>query len=632
MIHASGACKRQLYAFFLDIRKAYDTVWRDGLFYKLKAKGIKGKSWRTLYDLFGKSTSTVRVAGTVSEPFELLVGVGQGDPLSTLLFDIYIDDLLETLHTECGGNGVAMSELVNIVALAFADDVTCVSHQPHKLQASIDHVAAWLRKWRMDANTIKSKVVVFNPPAGQAAGESPLHAWSLGGALIAQVASIKYLGVWFNESGSWDLHYDKALAKMKRALGYWRPLLSCHRLAIQIRLLLLQTFVYSAALYGSEVWSATREKLGAFDVVVKKAVRSIMGLRRSEVGSDALLLDAGLTAPSRLVMVNKLCYQKHLNGLDAGRWCRQALACAFGGARSVGRPRAGANWVGEVHRSAKDVCFALNIKDLFVAAGDQRSARRVSARAQVPGVVQVEPHAQDAIGAESSSRKTLLDNIWLWHLDCLKKKCERMAACSPAWYFGCVSRQPRCVALYLRVCSSKQARLIMSARSGRLTHLQSRLQESVAGEVGPSDNACRCCHCQESMENRTQAALHCMVDCPVMWPRLDTFFEFVQGLHDRSGKFADKLLALSGDGLITAILAPSLEEVPRNVAGEYWAAVAVLYSGLDDTLCERSHGVVDGLGSVNMSLLALSDSVYVSSSDSQVALGVVNVLVDTAVL
>ena len=30
------------YAFFLDIQKAYDTVWRDGLWLKLRDLGVKG--------------------------------------------------------------------------------------------------------------------------------------------------------------------------------------------------------------------------------------------------------------------------------------------------------------------------------------------------------------------------------------------------------------------------------------------------------------------------------------------------------------------------------------------------------------------------------------------------------------
>jgi hypothetical protein len=42
-------CKanKTVYAFFLDVRKAYDTVWRDGLSAKL-LEGVDGKLWRVL--------------------------------------------------------------------------------------------------------------------------------------------------------------------------------------------------------------------------------------------------------------------------------------------------------------------------------------------------------------------------------------------------------------------------------------------------------------------------------------------------------------------------------------------------------------------------------------------------------
>jgi hypothetical protein len=46
----------------------------------------------------------------------------------------------------------------------------------------------------------------------------------------------------------------KALAKMQAAYGYWRPLLSCSSLPTKVRLLMVQTFIYSAVMYGAEVW------------------------------------------------------------------------------------------------------------------------------------------------------------------------------------------------------------------------------------------------------------------------------------------------------------------------------------------------------------------------------------------
>ena len=37
---------KHTYAFFLDVQKAYDTVWRDGLWLKLWDLGVKGRMWR----------------------------------------------------------------------------------------------------------------------------------------------------------------------------------------------------------------------------------------------------------------------------------------------------------------------------------------------------------------------------------------------------------------------------------------------------------------------------------------------------------------------------------------------------------------------------------------------------------
>jgi hypothetical protein len=82
-----------------------------------------------------------------------------------------------------------------------------------------------------------------------------LNTWTLGGIAIDQV-STKYLGVVYQEDGSWQAHAQRR-SQMQAAYGYWRPLLSCSSLPTKVRLLMVQTFI-SAVMYGAEVWTRRR--------------------------------------------------------------------------------------------------------------------------------------------------------------------------------------------------------------------------------------------------------------------------------------------------------------------------------------------------------------------------------------
>ena len=48
---------KRTYTFFLDVQKAYDTVWRNGLWFKLWELGVKGKMWRVIKRMYEFSKS-----------------------------------------------------------------------------------------------------------------------------------------------------------------------------------------------------------------------------------------------------------------------------------------------------------------------------------------------------------------------------------------------------------------------------------------------------------------------------------------------------------------------------------------------------------------------------------------------
>ena len=113
-----------------------------------------------------------------------MVGAAQGDSLSILLSDIYIDDLSKSLHSAGIIRVVVISEEHASRALTIADKVDCLDNDIQGLQCSINHVVEWLKHWRLQANQQKSMVMIFHLKEGQSAAtpsEYYLICWTLNG-------------------------------------------------------------------------------------------------------------------------------------------------------------------------------------------------------------------------------------------------------------------------------------------------------------------------------------------------------------------------------------------------------------------------------------------------------------------
>ena len=87
-----------------------------------------------------------------SEPFEILQGLHQGDPLSMTGYSLYSNDLLKLLNE--ANNGIKLGN-TTVPAIAFADDLTIIAKNKYAMQDLLNIVFEYSSTWRLDFNPAK---------------------------------------------------------------------------------------------------------------------------------------------------------------------------------------------------------------------------------------------------------------------------------------------------------------------------------------------------------------------------------------------------------------------------------------------------------------------------------------------
>ena len=209
----------------------------------------------------------------------LFIGLRQGENLSPILFSLFLNDLEDYL-IDFDNQGIDFEYRddevfysIKLLVLQYADDTVIMADSPENLQKCLDDFVVYCKKWRLNINFDKTKVLIFG------ARKIPVKSFTLDGHEIETISSYKYLGVVMSSNGSF-LNARKCMyEKANKAMHLLFKRINNLNLSLDLQLKLFDCTILPIISYGCEIWSY--EDIKMFERIHNSFLRTITKSRKS---------------------------------------------------------------------------------------------------------------------------------------------------------------------------------------------------------------------------------------------------------------------------------------------------------------------------------------------------------------
>ena len=263
--------RRECNLVFLDLAKAFDTVSHNSIQRALVRFGVGPRFAGIVKDLYRDISTVIRGKQGPTDAIVMARGVKQGCPLSPILFNMVMDELMDKLGTK--HELKPGEDLVGFNVLAFADDLVIASGTVHGMNWLLTRVRDFFLDRSMMVNAGKSHTIRL----AQATGTRTVKViegttFSYGDEPIPNrkiSETVKYLGLALSPMGLTDFSVKKAVQDLKLIR---RAALKPEQKLGMIRRMLLPTQMHVLRLSRRILL----REVGRLDREVRKVAREIL--------------------------------------------------------------------------------------------------------------------------------------------------------------------------------------------------------------------------------------------------------------------------------------------------------------------------------------------------------------------
>ena len=269
MISANRDLGKTVYVAFLDVKKCFNSVWHNGLLYKLICAGVSPRIVLTLRNLYREFNVRVKIGGELSKDGKIKQGLKQGGVLSTSLLTLFMDDKIKMVQREGIGATIGCRQ---VGIIAYADDEVLISCNPKEMQNLLDIAYQHSCLWRYRYNVAKCKILVY----GKRTCDTK---WRLGDEEIESATEYTHLGVIMSPKGAPRRRIEDAMNKARQALYSKCPYgLNISKMNPLTLFTTWRVYAEPALLYSIAVTRLTETELTYLEGMLLRIYRLMQGL------------------------------------------------------------------------------------------------------------------------------------------------------------------------------------------------------------------------------------------------------------------------------------------------------------------------------------------------------------------
>ena len=250
-------------ALFIDLKKAFDLVDRDILASKLSRYGFRGVVNDFLTSYLSNRKQFTTINDFRSDPLHINHGVPQGSVLGPVLFNIFINDMINI--PSCKKILFADDTVFYTTSLDFNE---CI----YEINEMLRQLKVWLQSNRLLINVKKTKLMLITPKF-----QPILPPVYFDGAAIEWVQTIKYLGLTLDNRLTFNIHVNEICNKLSKFKGVFYSLSSLVPRSVLLNL--YSAFVYPVLINNIIIWGGLNLTNGRrIQILLNKMLRIILNV------------------------------------------------------------------------------------------------------------------------------------------------------------------------------------------------------------------------------------------------------------------------------------------------------------------------------------------------------------------